>query len=224
MNTPVKALVSAPVNPAASPASSASARWQALAPRERQLVMAAAVLVGAALLWWLLLAPAVRTLRATPAQHARLDAQLETMQALAQEAQLLQADAASRPNQAQAQRAVQAATTSMGSAARVTFVGDRATITLQGVAASAIAPSLAQMRGNARSVPVEAHLTRNTTASAATPAAPAVLGNAGLAASLAIKPTRWPAVAPAATPAAAPAANAADARWDGRIVLTLPSR
>ena len=35
------------------------ARWQALAPREQTLVLAAAGVVGLALLWWVALAPAL---------------------------------------------------------------------------------------------------------------------------------------------------------------------
>ena len=203
-------------------------RWQALAPRERQWVSATAVLVLAVLAWWLLLAPALRTLRAAPAQHAQLDAQLETMQALAMEAQQLQADAATLPSAAQAQRAVQAATTSLGSAARVNFAGDRATITLQGVPGAAIAPWLAQMRGNARSVPVEAHLTRDATTTPASPASPVSLANNRLAASLAMQSGVLSAVSAAGAvpkPGTAPALpNSTEVRWSGSIVLTMPTR
>lgn len=137
------------------------ARWRALAPREQTLVLAAAMLVAAALLWWLALAPALRTLREAPARHAELDAQLERVQALAAQAQQLQAEASTRPTQAQAQRALQAATTSLGASARMNFVGDRATARLQSLPAGALAPWLAQARSNARSVPVEAHLARS---------------------------------------------------------------
>ena len=75
----------------ASSASALQAAWNKLAPREQTLVSAAAAVVGLALLWWLLLAPALHTLRSASAQHAKLDAQLQHMQALASEAQQLQA-------------------------------------------------------------------------------------------------------------------------------------
>lgn len=206
----------------------ARSRWQALAPRERQWVSATAVLVLAVLAWWLLLAPAVRTLRAAPAQHTQLDAQLETMQALAMEAQQLQADAATLPSAAQAQRAVQTATASLGSAARVNFAGDRATITLQGAPGAAIAPWLAQMRGNARSVPVEAHLTRDAATTPTSPASPVSLANNKLAASLAMQSGVLSAVSAAGAvpkPGTAPALpNATEVRWSGSIVLTMPTR
>ena len=57
-------------------------RWAALQPREKTLVLASAVLVLAALLWWLALAPAFKTLRSAPQQHQALDAQLEQMNRL----------------------------------------------------------------------------------------------------------------------------------------------
>ncbi|MGP1691030.1 MAG: type II secretion system protein GspM [Giesbergeria sp.] len=148
------------------------AQWQSLAPRERSLVLSATLLVAAALMWWVALAPALRTLREAPARHAELDAQLERVQALAAEAQQLQADASTRPSQAEAQRALQTATTSLGSSVRTTMVGDRATVRLQGLPATTLAPWLAQVRGNARSVPVEAHLTRSTAAQPTSGAAP----------------------------------------------------
>lgn len=172
------------------------ARWQDMAPRERRLVLAAALLVAAALAWWLLLAPALTTLREAPARHAALDAQLERMQSLAAEARQLQADASTRPSQSEAQRALQAATAALGAAARVSLAGERATVGLQGASASAIGPWLAQVRANARSVPVQAHLTRS---SAKPPAGPA-------------------------TAAAPPADTVGEARWDGAIVFTLPAR
>jgi len=58
------------------------ARWAALAMRERQMVGGAIALVALALLWWIALAPALRTLAAAPAEHAQLDAQLQQMATL----------------------------------------------------------------------------------------------------------------------------------------------
>ena len=70
--------------------------WQALAPREQTLVLAAGGLIALALLWWLAVAPALATLRTAPARHAQLDAQLQHMHRLRAEAQQLQ----SAPNPA----------------------------------------------------------------------------------------------------------------------------
>ena len=170
----------------ASPASSLQAAWNKLAPREQTLVRAAAAVVGLALLWWLLLAPALHTLRSASAQHAALDAQLQHMQALASEAQQLQAQPRTSPEDAA--HALQASvTTTLGAGAKLALAGDRATLTLQGVHADALATWLAQARNNARAVPQEAHLTRS--------ASPRQ-GNGA----------------------------AAPVRWDGTLVLSLPTR
>lgn len=209
------------------------ARWQSLAPRERSLVLAAATVVGASLLWWVLLAPALQTLRMAPARHAELDAQLEHMQALAAEARALQSDAGTRPTQAEAQRSLQTATASLGSASRSTFAGDRATVVLQGASAASLAPWLAQVRSNARSLPVEAHLTRSKLASdaagapgAAPSSTPPVISNAPVAGDIRGLPGTGAGATGASAFAApvAPTQAPTEARWDGRIVLALPAR
>ena len=150
--------------------------WQALAPREQTLVLAAGGLIALALLWWLAVAPALATLRTAPARHAALDAQLQHMQAL--QAEALQLQAQPRANADEAQRALQASVTStLGSSARLTLQGDRATLTLKGTPADALAHWLAQVRGNARAAPQDMRLVRSqppesrsgTSASAAAP-------------------------------------------------------
>jgi len=170
------------------------ARWQALAPREQTLVLAAGGVIAFALLWWLAVAPALATLRAAPVRHAALDAQLQQMQALQAEAQQLQSaprtargDAVGTLRTALAQR--------LGNAAQLNVAGDRATVTLKGAPADALGQWLAQARSNARAVPVETRLTR----SAAAPA------NAGTPATLGNPATALP-------------------RWDGTLVLALPSQ
>ena len=169
--------------------------WQALAPREQSLVRGAALLVAAALLWWLALAPALQTLRTAPARHAVLDAQLQTMRTLQDEAERLKG--APRADPDNAARALQTAVTDrLGTSARMNLLGDRATVTLKGAPAAALAPWLAQVRSNAKSVPQEVHLVR---------------GNAAPVA--------------AATVTGAPATAApATVHWDGTLVLALPPR
>ena len=66
-------------------------RWQALGQREQTLIRSAALLLGLALLWWVLLAPPLRTLRQVEAQQRSLDAQWQKMQGLRAQAQALQA-------------------------------------------------------------------------------------------------------------------------------------
>jgi general secretion pathway protein M len=59
------------------------ARWQAWWPelevREQRLVIGAGALLVLAIVWWVALAPALRTLSSSAAEHARLDAQLQQM-------------------------------------------------------------------------------------------------------------------------------------------------
>ena len=136
-------------------------RWAALQPREKTLVLASAVLVLAALLWWLALAPALKTLRSAPQQHQALDAQLEQMKRLQAQATQMQ----SQPvlDQDASRRALDAAVKQrLGASTQVNVVGDRATVILKAVPADAIAPWLAQVRTNARALPVEARLVRST--------------------------------------------------------------
>ena len=56
----------------------------------------------------------------------------------------------------------------LAATAQVNVVADRANVTLQAANADALAQWLAQARLNARSAPLEARLTRNTTPTGAT--------------------------------------------------------
>lgn len=169
-------------------------RWKALAPREQSLVLAAGALVALALLWWVAVAPALATLRAAPARHAALDAQLQRMQSLQAEAQQLQATPPSSPGDAVG--ALRSALTQrLGNTAQLNVAGDRATVTLKGASADALAQWLVQARSNARATPLEARLTRTAAAAAPAGTAPVTLGS--------------PLVAMP--------------RWDGTLVLALPA-
>lgn len=168
------------------------ARWQALAPREQTLVLAGGGLVAFALLWWLAVAPALSTLRTAPARHAELDAQLQRMQGLRAEA--LQLQSAPRNARGDSVGALRTALNQrLGNTAQLSVVGDRATVTLKGAPADALAQWLAQARSNARAAPVEVRLARSAVPANAAPNAP-VLG----------KPAT------------------AIPRWDGTLVLALP--
>ncbi len=136
------------------------ARWLALAPRERSLVGAAALLVGVALLYWLAIAPAAATLRTADAAHQALDQQLQQVLGLQAQARTLQAQP--RQNRDEAQRLLEASVQQrLGTSARTAILGDRVTVTLTGAAPDALAQWLTQARVNARAVPVEAKLARN---------------------------------------------------------------
>lgn len=147
---------------------SLTAQWGKLAARERSAVRAAAVLVAAALLWWILLSPALQTLRNADRQHAELDAQLQKMRSLQTEAQTLQASP--KLSYDDALRALEASVRQrLGGTAQLSVAGDRATVTLKGVSADALAQWLAQARINARALPAEARLVRSPTAAAGSP-------------------------------------------------------
>jgi general secretion pathway protein M len=143
------------------------AKWQALPARERRLIALAVGAVVLALLWWAGLAPALRTLRDAGSQRAALQTQAQQMQQFKLEAEALKA--LPRITQQEALRALENTVQQrLGASARLTMVGDRATVTLKDAPAAALADWLADARANARSTPVEARLTRGGDAAAAT--------------------------------------------------------
>ena len=102
--------------------------------------------------------PAWRTLARAPAEIDTLDAQLQSMQRLAAEAQELRAAPPVTPDQATA--ALKAATARLGDKARLALQGERAVLTLNGVGTGALRDWLAEARAGARARPLEANLTR----------------------------------------------------------------
>ncbi len=139
-------------------------RWQAMSAREQLLLRWGAALLCVAVVWWLALAPALRTVRQAPAQQATLDAQWQQLQDLQAQAQSLQQQP--RMSQAEALNTLQSRTTELlGASAQLQTVGDRSTVTLQAVSASALAHWLAQVRTQARALPVQAQLQRSAAAS-----------------------------------------------------------
>jgi general secretion pathway protein M len=144
-----------------SQASLLRARWERLAPREKMLVAAAAALVGLALVWLVVIGPALSTLRTAEEEHRTLGAQLQRMRSLQAQAQSLQ----SQPKQSheEALRLLELSVRQrLGTSARLVIAGERATITLAGTPADALAQWLTQARVNARALPGEARLYRNS--------------------------------------------------------------
>jgi general secretion pathway protein M len=184
-------------------------RWIAMAPRERRMATLALALVALALLWWIALGPALRTLAAAPAEHAQLDAQLQQMATLQQRAKALQ----SQPK-LQRDDALQALESSlqqsMGDNARLltTGTGDNATVTLRATPPMPLAQWLTQARDNAHAVPREAHLTRSSNNSNG--------GNRSGSSPLTGTVPK--------TPAAGSAKEAAPTvQWEGTMIMTLPT-
>ena len=138
------------------------ARWNQLAPREKSLLGGALAVIALALLWQLVLAPSLLTLRTATAQGLALDTQLQHMQSLQAQAKVLQKQAPLAYDDAV--RALNLATKqTLGSTAQISGVAERANVTLQAARADALAQWLAQARVNARSTPLEARITRIAT-------------------------------------------------------------
>lgn len=152
--------------PAAAPAGPAKGgwrgRWQGwwrgLGARERRAVVFAGMLLAAALLWLLALAPALRTLARVPAQIDAAEVQLQAMQRLAAEARELRS--ATPVTTEQAGAALRAATERLGEPAELALQGERAVLTVNGIGGSALRDWLAEARSGARARPVEVSLTR----------------------------------------------------------------
>lgn len=138
--------------------STAYARWQAMAARERRLVVVGGTVLGLFLLWVLFVQPAWRTVREAPAKLDRLDAQLQHMQHLAAEGRELR----NAPAMSAAQSAIvlKAATDRLGERARLSVQGDRAVLTLSNATTEQLRNWLAEARSGAHARPIEAQLSR----------------------------------------------------------------
>ncbi len=136
----------------------AQAWWRAQSPRDRRLLLLAGAVLGSYLVWAVLLQPALSTLRLAAVESERLQAQLQTMQSLADEARQLRAQP--RVSAVQSAAALQAATQRLGDAGRLALQGDRAVLTLNGASPGQLRDWLAEARSGARARPVQALLTR----------------------------------------------------------------
>lgn len=134
------------------------AAWQKLAPRERRLVGAAALLLAGAALWWGAVQPAWQTLRTAPARLDALEAQTQAMRQQAAEVRELRQSPP--PSPAQAAAALKAASDRLGAAARLTVQGERAMLMVEGVGPDALRDWLTEARSGARARPIEAQLAR----------------------------------------------------------------
>ena len=132
--------------------------WQARAPRERQLMAAMGIAIGVLIVWLIAIQPALRTLRETPAELARLDEQMQQMTLAANEMETLRS--ASPVPTEQAVIALRAATASLGDKAKLNVQGDRATMTFAGIPSDALRAWLGEARSAARARPLEAQMVK----------------------------------------------------------------
>lgn len=134
--------------------------WATRAPREQTALTAAAAVLGLALLWWVGIAPAWRSLQRAQVQNPLLQTQLATVRSLQAEARSLQALPPS--SRAAALQALQSVSqNSLGSQATVAAQGPHAVVTVRGASPQALAQWLAQVRSDARLTPDQAQWSRN---------------------------------------------------------------
>ncbi len=138
-----------------------SSPFQALPPKDRQRLLALGLVLLALILWTWNLAPALKTLREVPSQLAQLQAQTQNLKSMQVQAQAFQKSPHLKLNEASSllQKNV---TETLGSGARISIEGARATVTLNGVSADSTAQFLAVARTQAQSLPIEAHLQKFT--------------------------------------------------------------
>lgn len=133
--------------------------WRRASKREQGLLSLAAAVLGLGLLWWVGMAPALKVIKAAPAQHLALDAQLQTMKQLQAQAKDLRAQVPLTAETARA--ALEQSIKSLGANAQMAVQAERVTVTLTDVAPDVLAQWLAAARQNARMAPKEVHLKRN---------------------------------------------------------------
>jgi general secretion pathway protein M len=119
------------------------------------------LVLALALVWFVALQPALSTLRSAQTQGPQLRAQLQTMRQLQAQAQALQAQARAQTPESKPSDLMEAALATLGGKARLSLNGDRATVSLEGSDADALAQWLAQVRLNVRARALELHLTQS---------------------------------------------------------------
>ena len=132
--------------------------WNARTRRERQALTVVACVLLLFLIWFFLVQPAWRSLQAAPTQLDQLDTQIQQVQRLVVESRELRGIAP--VSAAQAAAALKSATERLGETAKISLLGDRATLMLNGVNPEALRAWLNEARNGARARPVEAQLTR----------------------------------------------------------------
>lgn len=137
------------------------AKWQALAPRERQMLVGMSWAMGLVLVFMVGVRPAWRTLQQAPVQLQEVNTILDDMRKQSEEVKAMRAQPPVPP--AQAQAALQSATERLGEGAHLRIQTDRAVVTLNKVSGAQLAQWLTEVRSSARVRPLEANLTQVST-------------------------------------------------------------
>lgn len=134
--------------------------WAKLPSEVRTLVLAGLGVVLLACVLLFMLIPSLKVLRYATADHQALDVKLDTVRALAAQAQAIQNEP--KPSHDEAIRFVEnSAKQRLLGTAQVTVSGDRATLTLNNTKPEALSAWLTDARTNGRLLPIEAKLTRS---------------------------------------------------------------
>jgi general secretion pathway protein M len=136
-------------------------RFKRLSSRERMLVVFAGLAITAAVLWWLLLAPALRTLSAAPEQIAALESQLAQMRQWATEAEQLKQAPRRTPPSDFAATVTQRIKRALGDSQRVNALPAEVRITTTAVGAAALLTLLQDVGESAQAKVDEMILSRN---------------------------------------------------------------
>lgn len=135
------------------------ARWDQISPREQRALRLALAVVLLAAVWAVALRPAWTALRSAQAQAPLVRAQyIEVLQGQAQ-AQALRAQATAPSGDPRA--LVQASIATLGPTARLVTLGGQLECTFQDADAAALGQWLTQVRLQARTRPVEAHISQS---------------------------------------------------------------
>jgi general secretion pathway protein M len=146
--------------PAAALRERLQAQWKALPAQQRRIMSLSMAVLGCLLLWFVAISPALKVVRAAPAQLERLDTQLQSMQRDAAEARSLRS--ITPIGAAQSALALRSATDALGEVGKLVVAGDRATLTLTGASPQQMRDWLADARSTGRARVVEVSLTQPT--------------------------------------------------------------
>lgn len=140
-------------------------RWQALTPREQRSVSMLAVALGVLAGWFICVAPALNTLQESTQRREQLAQQHAHLLGLQAKAQALQKQSPLARDEAL--RRLQSITAVPGM--QLHAQGERVSVQLKTVPASALAQWLTEARTQAQALPLETHLTRSASTNAAAP-------------------------------------------------------
>lgn len=133
--------------------------WQSIPPQTRTLGILVSAAVAVVLLSALTIVPSLKVIRFAPADHQKLDQQLDLMRNLATQAQ--SAKAQPKPVADDALKFLDdSVKQTLAATAQMTVSGDRATVTLKNASPESVTAWLTTLRSTGRLLPAEAKLTR----------------------------------------------------------------